>query len=58
MQHNVFTLISASDVPQMIQIVHSLCAADWNPEYQHIHSYFITAVTIFLYVYIVLAFLM
>lgn len=32
MQHNVLNLNSSSDVPQMIQFVHSLYAAEWNPE--------------------------
>lgn len=57
MQQNVLNLISSSDMAQMIQFVHSLYAAEGNPEYKPILGYFITATTIFLYIYIVLAFL-
>lgn len=32
MQQNVLNQISSSHVAQMIQFVHSLYAAEWNPE--------------------------
>lgn len=55
MQQNFLSLVSSSDVPQMIQLVHSLFAAEWNPGYRPTLSYFVITITI--HIYIVSAFL-
>lgn len=41
-QQDVLSLISASDVPQIIQFTYCLYTAERNPEYEYRLSYFIT----------------
>ena len=53
MQQNVLSLISVSDVPQIIQFAYCLYTAGWNSKEEYSYSYFITAIIIFLYIFFI-----